>query len=83
MSQYENRNLRKALIMSDEKNKKQNTFGLIVLLILIGLLLLEFLVANIDIPNWIIIVFGFLQAGIILWNYMHLGRFFIEPGNGD
>jgi hypothetical protein len=47
MSQYENRNLRKALIMSDEKNKKQNTFGLLVLLILIGLLLLKFLVANI------------------------------------
>jgi hypothetical protein len=33
--------------MSDEKNKKQNTFGLLVLLILIGLLLLKFLVANI------------------------------------
>ena len=69
--------------MSKPKSQINKSLGLIVLLTLIGLLVIEFLVANIDIPNWIIIVFGFLQAGIILWHYMHLGRFFIEPARDD
>ena len=66
------------------KERKNNyTFSLIVLLVLVALLVIEFMVASIDVTDWIIYVFGFLQAGIILWNYMHVDRFFIESVKED
>jgi protein-S-isoprenylcysteine O-methyltransferase Ste14 len=63
--------------MREIKLRNNYIFGLVVLLILVALLVIEFLVASIDLPDWIIYLFGFLQAGIILWNYMHVDRFFI------
>lgn len=67
--------------MNESKNKF--TFGLIVLLVLVTLLVIEFQVASIDVPDWIIYVFVIMQAGIILWNYMHVDRFFIDPKKED
>jgi heme/copper-type cytochrome/quinol oxidase subunit 4 len=61
--------------------KRSKPAGLIILLILITLLIMEFAVASIDVANWIIYAFAFLQAGIIIWEYMHLSRLF--PGNND
>jgi heme/copper-type cytochrome/quinol oxidase subunit 4 len=69
--------------MNETDNKNNYTLGLIVLLILVALLIIEFLVASINVPDWIIYVFGILQAGIILWNYMHLDRFFMELSTED
>lgn len=50
--------------------------GLIVFVILIVLLILEFAVASIDVPDLLILIFAVLEAGIVLWEYMHVSRFF-------
>lgn len=64
----------------NEVNKRQKTglrqAGLIVLVILIVLLFLEFAVASVNIPGVIILIFAGIEAAIILWEYMHVSRFF-------
>lgn len=50
--------------------------GLIVFVILIVLLFLEYAVASVDVPDIILLIFAGMEAAIILWEYMHVSRFF-------
>ncbi len=67
--------------MEQAKESRARRIGLAVFIVLIFLLALEFLVAQYSVPRWLIILFGVLQASLILWEYMHLSRFLRdEPG---
>ena len=48
--------------------------GLIVLLILLALLITEFTLSGLQVPAWIIYIFVITQAGVIIWEYMHVAR---------
>ena len=48
--------------------------SLIILGTLIALLVAEFAIAQFTTPRWLILIFAVAQAGIILWEYMHVKR---------
>ncbi len=60
--------------------KNQNTpayrLGVIIFLILLLLLMTEFAVSNVGVPAWMILIFGILQAMLIVREYMHISRLF-------
>ncbi|KAA3644049.1 MAG: hypothetical protein DWQ07_18205 [Chloroflexi bacterium] len=65
--------------MSNSQQTESNAaqrIGLLVFITLIVLLTLEFIVAQITVPRWLIFVFAAIQAGIVVWEYMHLSRLF-------
>ena len=65
--------------MRNSKNNESSAaqrIGLLVFITLIVLLTLEFIVAQITVPRWLIFVFAAIQAGIVMWEYMHLSRLF-------
>ena len=67
--------------MTAVKESRERRIGLAVFIVLIFLLAMEFLVAQYSVPRWLIVLFGALQALLILWEYMHLSRFIRdEPG---
>lgn len=65
--------------MNDKEQKTPifTTFSLASLIILgalIALLVAEFAIAQFTTPRWLILIFAVAQAGIILWEYMHVKR---------
>lgn len=74
--------------MKKEEGKKSlkvelRYVSLATLAVLIVLLLLEFAVAQITIPRALIYVFAVLQAGIILWEYMHVSHILTSQGEDE
>ena len=69
--------------MPEFKESRTRRIGLAVFIVLIFLLAVEFLVAQYSASRWLIILFGVLQASLILWEYMHLSRFVREVPDGD
>ena len=69
--------------MSLSKGTHARRIGFIVFIILIVLLILEFLVAQLTVPRWLIILFGAAQAAVILWEYMHISRLVRENPESD
>jgi cytochrome c oxidase subunit IV len=53
-----------------------NWISLFILAVLVILLALEFITAQFRVPRPLILVFAFMQAGIILYEYMHVKRLF-------
>lgn len=67
--------------MPQKKAKEKVSMGiswlsLSVLGVLILLLSLEFTIAQFTVPRLLILALALLQAGIILWEYMHIKRVF-------
>ena len=65
--------------MSDKEEKTPiftpfSVASLIILGTLIALLVAEFAIAQFTTPRWLILIFAVAQAGIILWEYMHVKR---------
>ena len=62
---------------TDKKAPIFTTFSLaslIILGVLVSLLIAEFAIAQFTTPRWLILIFAVAQAGIILWEYMHVKR---------
>lgn len=62
-----------------------NWISIFVLALLVILLALEFFTATFRVPRPLILVFAFLQTGIILYEYMHIKRLFMggkSPAKG-
>jgi hypothetical protein len=51
-----------------------NYVSLAILAVLVILLGLEFSLAQFTVPRWGLLIFGAIQTGIILWEYMHVRR---------
>ena len=72
--------------MAKKSKKKTPVFttfsaaSLLILAVLIGLLIAEFTIAQFTVPRALILAFAAAQAGIILWEYMHVKRL---AGGGD
>lgn len=65
--------------MTNSQNNESSAaqrIGLLVFITLIVLLTLEFIVAQITVPRWLIFIFAAIQGGIVVWEYMHLPRLF-------
>lgn len=66
--------------MPEKEEKKGPVFttfsaaSLILLGALVSLLIAEFTIAQFTTPRWLILIFAVAQAGIILWEYMHVKR---------
>lgn len=60
------------------KNQKMSAYrwGVIIFLFLLLLLMTEVTVSNVNAPGWMILIFGILQASLIIWEYMHVSRLF-------
>ncbi len=69
--------------MPEAKESRERRIGLAVLIVLLILLAVEFVVAQYSVPRWLIVLFGALQALLILWEYMHLSRFVREEPGQD
>lgn len=64
--------------------KKQNyRFSLLVFLLLLFFLMTEFATARSITAGGILFLFAFAQAGLIIWDYMHIGRLFSGRKAGE
>ena len=60
--------------MAHQDKSTAYRIGLIVLLILLVLLITEFTLSGLQVPAWVIYIFVITQAGVIIWEYMHVSR---------
>ncbi|GEM_PF-5882446 len=65
------------------QRKTPYRLGVVILLVLITLLVTEFAISGFNVPPWAIYIFGFIQAGIIIHEYMHVSRLFKDDKNKE
>ncbi len=74
--------------MNRSRKNPKYRFGMLVMLFILFLLMSELATSRSITTSGILFIFAFAQAGLIIWDYMHVGRLFsarkeAEPEDGQ